>query len=288
MLDHSPSASWLPGTGETGHIADDHELVLPSMVDARVRNAQAPWAEFSSEEYFAHNYKTVQAEDQEILHRVSLFFIDAFADRNRASCAIDVGSGSNLYPALLMLPWADRIQLTDYSPRNVSWLRDEIDDDKPTWDWQPFWHELAGYRGYDQVRKPREQLKAACLGDRDLAGVRRQSVFDLPRGRWQLGTMFFVAESITEEFTEFCEAIGRFAGALQAGAPFAAAFMAGSLGYEVDGTRFPALKVTSDDVRECFEKFGANELSVSANETSPGVRPGYEGMIVATGIAGGR
>src|SRR6266581_4019498 len=102
MLDHSPSASWLPGNGETGHIADDLELALPPMVDVRVRNAQAPWADFSSEEYFAHNYKTVQAEDQEIIHRVSLFFSNAFADRGPARCAIDVGSGSNLYPALLM------------------------------------------------------------------------------------------------------------------------------------------------------------------------------------------
>ena len=40
--------------------------------------------------------------------------------------------------------------------------------------------------------------------------------------------------------------------------------------------------------RECFEKFGATGLNVYMNETSPGVRPGYEGMIVATGIAGAR
>ena len=224
------------------------------MVDVRVRNAQAPWADFSSEEYYAHNYKTVQAEDQEIIRRVSLFFIEAFADRDRAEYAIDVGSGSNLYPALLMLPWAERIRLTDYSPRNVSWLREEIADDRSPWAWQPFWRELHGYPGYDQITEPRPLLKAACLGDCDLAGVRRQSVFELPRAQWQLGTMFFVAESITEEFTEFREAIGRFLGALQAGAPFAAAFMAGSLGYEVDGTWFPALKVTGDDVPGVFRE----------------------------------
>jgi len=293
MLDRSASASWLTrnaetGHTETGHRVDDLQLALPSMVDARVRNAQAPWADFSSEEYYAHNYKSVQAEDQEIIERVSLFFIDAFAERDRAECAIDVGSGSNLYPALLMLPWADHIQLTDYSPRNVSWLAEEIREDRSPWAWQPFWRQLQGYSGYDRISEPRQQLKAACLGDHDRAGVKRQSVFELPRASWQLGTMFFVAESITEEFTEFREAIGRFVGALQAGAPFAAAFMAGSLGYEVDGTWFPALKVTGDDVRECFEKFGANSLNVYMNETSPGVRPGYEGMIVATGITGSR
>jgi hypothetical protein len=258
------------------------------MVHARVRNAKAPWQEFSSEKYFDHNYKKVQAEDQEIINRVSLFFIDAFAGRDRAKRAIDVGSGSNLYPALLMLPWAEHIQLTDYSPRNVDWLRGNVREDRSPWTWQQFWRELEKREGYEQISEPRKQLKEACLRHPELAGIKQQSVFDLPSAQWQLGTMFFVAESITEEFAEFREAIRCFVGALQPGAPFATAFMAGSLGYEVDGTWFPALRVESEDVRGCFEEFGVTDLSVFRNATSPGVRPGYEGMIVATGIVGDR
>ena len=66
----------------------------------------------------------LQAEDQEIIRRVSHFFIRAFADRPpRRGGAIDVGSGTNLYPALLMLPWTEQILLTDYSASNVDWLR---------------------------------------------------------------------------------------------------------------------------------------------------------------------
>lgn len=256
------------------------------MVHPRVPNAKAPWQEFSSEKYFDHNYKKVQAEDQEIIHRVSQFFNDTFAHRDRVKRAIDVGSGSNLYPALLMLPWADHIQLTDYSPRNVEWLRENISTDRSPWTWQQFWRELEKHKAYDQIGEPRKLLREACLGDPELGGIRQQSVFDLPSAQWQLGTMFFVAESITEEFAEFHEAIRRFVGALEPGAPFATAFMAGSLGYEVDGTWFPALQIESADVQGCFEEFGVTDLSVFRNATSPGVRPGYEGMIVATGIIG--
>lgn len=98
--------------------------------------------------------------------------------------------------------------------------------------------------------------------------------------------MFFVAESITQEFSEFCAAIGSFVGALEPGSPFAATFMAGSQGYTVDRTSFPALQVTPDDVARRFTELGASELDVHLNRTSERVRPGYEGMIVATGVAG--
>jgi hypothetical protein len=300
MLDDAQRAAILTANGQGPHMDDDllqltshmgHAvgLVLPSMADARVRNAEAPWDDFSSEKYYDHNYKKVQAEDQEIIQRVSQFFTRAFAHRNRAECAIDVGSGSNLYPALLILPWTNRILLTDYSQRNVRWLRHEVREDRSAWAWQPFWQELEGCKGYDQIGEPRKQLREACRTDEFAsAGIQRKSVFNLPSARWQLGTMFFVAESITEDFAEFRTAINHFVGALRPGAPFAATFMAESLGYEVDGTWFPALKVTTEHVSGCFEEFGADDLNVFMIETPPVVRAGYQGMIVATGIAGDR
>ena len=68
-------------------------------------------------------------------------------------------------------------------------------------------------------------------------------------------------------------AIGGFVGALQPGAPFAATFMAGSSGYAVGGTDFPALRVTPSDVTEHFTRLGASQLSVRLARTPPLVRP---------------
>jgi len=310
MLDHTPSVARLIGKGQSlrmdirQRLADMRrvrELALSAMVDAvdavdaradsadtRVRNAQAPWNDFASEKYYDHNYKVMQAEDQEIIHRVSLFLADAFAGRERAECAIDVGSGANLYPALLMLPWTNHILLTDFSQSNVSWLGREVGEESSPWAWESFWQELKGRQGYDHIDKPRQLLKKACCGNPERAGIRRYSVFDLPAAQWQLGTMFFVAESITEDLAEFRTAIGKFVAALKDGAPFAATFMAESAGYEVGDTWFPASQVTSEQVAECFEKFGVTELTVEMTETPARVREGYNGMIMATGIAGGR
>jgi NNMT/PNMT/TEMT family len=265
-------------------------LALPSMVDVAahvLHNADVQWNRFSSEDYWQRNYYKLQAEDREIIRLVSQFFITVFAGRADGAGArrgIDVGSGTNIYPALLMLPWTDQILLTDFSESNVEWLRRELADDSARWRWRPFWHELQGKEGYAQIGEPRKQLREACQGETGHAGIERRSVFELPAARWDLGTMFFVAESITEDPAEFRDALAGFTGALKPGAPFATAFMAGSHGYPVAGTNFPALPITTDDVRRYFTELGASDLSVERLRTKHRVRDGYKGMIVATGV----
>ncbi len=256
------------------------------MADAP-QNTDAPWDAFSSHDYWRRNYHELQPEDQEIIRCVSRFFVAAFAGRSRVEQGIDVGSGTNLYPALLMLPWAEKILLTDFSASNVRWLRHQLEDedDGATWTWRPFWHELHQADGYNQIGEPRKQLREACAGEQPCAGVEQRSVFDLPSAQWDLGTMFFVAESITGDPAEFRDAVARFVGALKPGAPFAATFMAGSDGYPVAETRFPALPITAADVSEHLTALGADRLSVELLRTKHRVREGYQGMIVATGFA---
>jgi hypothetical protein len=253
-----------------------------------LRNADAPWNKFSPGEYWRRNHHEVQREDQEIIRLVSRFFIQAHTDRPRAERAIDVGSGTNLYPALLMLPWAEQILLTDFSASNVDWLGHQVADEDNSWTWRPFWHELEGKEGYNQIGEPRKHLREACVNDQGYARIEQRSVFGLPPAQWDLGTMFFVAESITQDPEEFGAAIASFVGALRPGAPFAATFMAGSDGYPVAGTRFPALPITREDVRLHFTERGTTDLSVEMLRTTHRVRDGYQGMIVATGFARGR
>ena len=183
-----------------------------------------------------------------------------------------------------MLPWTDRILLTDYSASNVRWLRRRLADDGAAWTWRPFWHELQEAERYSEIDDPGKHLQAACHGEPGYAGIERRSVFSLPKARWDLGTMLFVAESITEDPGEFRAALAHFTGALKPGSPFAAAFMAGSHGYPVADTHFPALPITQVDVRRNFTELGVSDPSVELLQTKHRVRDGYAGMIVTTGI----
>jgi NNMT/PNMT/TEMT family protein len=251
-------------------------------------NGDYPWDEFDSEEYLRRNYAAVHEDDRRTLAFVRDFFADAFAeDPLRAGRhGIDVGTGSNLYPALTMLPFCDRVTLYEHSRANVDWLLGQRDDCWPSWTevWGEFWRVLCERPAYAELTgNPRLEL-AKCTD------VIEGSVFDLGRAdrQWDVGTMFFVAESITTRYVEFVAAVDHFLGALRPGAPFAIAFMAHSTGYRVADNSFPAIAINSDDVRRCLL---GRAVDVAVLHTAAGRNPlrvGYSGMIISHGRAAAR
>lgn len=200
---------------------------------------------------------------------------DFFASRQipSAAFAIDVGTGTNLYPGLAMLPFCTRLDLCDWSLANVRWLRRQVHRFDDNWD--DFWKVYAEREPYAQVEEPRQDFARRVR-------VLRRSVFDLPKRRWDLGTMFFVACSLSSDPGEFQAAIAGFLGALRVRAPFAAAFMAHSEGYRIGDREFPAVDVDAEMVARSLDSI-AYDVSVHPIEIGTPLRTGYGGMIVAVG-----
>ncbi|HKR49193.1 MAG TPA: SCO2525 family SAM-dependent methyltransferase [Pseudonocardiaceae bacterium] len=235
-------------------------------------NSDFPWDDFDSSWYYDHNYKVLRDDDRQIIEVVRDFF--GTLDPSKRRSGIDVGSGPNIYPALTMLPLCDEIKLYEYSTSNVSWLEREIQSYSSSWD--AFWELLTEEASYNSVDSPRRTLATR-------ASVAQGSIFDLPESLWDIGTMFFTAESISPALEEFQIALGCFIRSLRPGAPFSAAFMENSLGYSVDSCRFPAVAVTVNDVENGLtgdtKDLEIHRIGLTENP----LRAGYDGMIVATG-----
>jgi ribosomal protein S18 acetylase RimI-like enzyme len=255
------------------------------------RNEEAPWARFDPNAYYYNNYISLRDDDRAILLRVGEFFSEYFKryQIKRPAHALDIGSGANLYPALSMLPWSTHITLADHSPPNLPWLESEVDESHSgqPWRWTPFWNVVSGMPGYESVSQPDEQLRrlhrggALCIEDLD--------ILNMPSGRrWDLGTMFFVAESITEDYAQFTDAIRNFLRSLRAGSPFAAAFMVGSGGYPVKGVRFPAVKTDADDIEAQFAGKVASLRRFDIPKLNEPLRDhdddNYDGMLLLVGV----
>jgi len=238
-------------------------------------NDDAPWDRFDSDDYFWHNYGHLRHDDAQIIEIVADFFVHCF-DRSQPgnlAKAIDVGSGTNLYPALTMLPFASRVTLFERSPSNRQWLIDAVNE--PQGSWNEFWKAIAADRPtYQRIRDPLDVLAGR-------AWVTKGNVFALEPNQFDLGTMFFVAESITTRDDEFRRATQNFVGSLVPGAPFAAAFMRRSGGYFVGSTFFPAYSIDTVDVESCLPPIA--RMSQIKRVDSDDLRDGYSGMIVATG-----
>ena len=161
-------------------------------------NDDFPWDSFDSEWYLKHNYGTMRDDDQRILELLAEFF-DGLGDRRQRVLRhdIEVGTGTNLYPILAALPLCSRITLHERAATNCQWLRKETASFSRLW--TPYWDVLAERELYRPIRDPRWAVH-------DRTCVRQGTIFGLPRAAYDLGTMFFVAEGITERVDEFTRA----------------------------------------------------------------------------------
>jgi NNMT/PNMT/TEMT family len=252
-------------------------LIATAPASSRPRaNDEFDWNQFGPAEYHRHNYATLREDDAAILGLVQEWFAETAAPGAPPRRGLDVGAGPNLYPALSMLPYCHTITLSEYSGQNVSWLKGQTADLAQSW--APFWERLS----------PKDSRGTFAQARRWLAGravVEQGSIFDLPRAQWEMGTMFFVAESLTEVRAEFERAVGAFLGALRPGAPFAAAFMELSQGYAVGPRRFPALALDEAGIAAALAGFCRGCRTHRIALPAAPLRGGYEGMVVALGVA---
>jgi hypothetical protein len=245
-------------------------------------NQDVAWDGFNTNVYWHHNYKRLRDDDRFILRKVGQFFAAHFTSlpQCKVESGIDVGTGGNLYPALAMLPWCERIILTDHSQANLEWIERQCQNIEPSW--EEFWSELARIDGYPSAE---EFSPFAELARPERVSVEWMNVFHLPVSSYDVGTMFFVAESMTNFQDEFKRATASFLRCLRPGAPFAAAFMDSSQGYEVGAECYPAVRaVTVGEVRATLVELGASidveKVPIPAEDP---LREGYEGMIIAVG-----
>ncbi|KYK10063.1 SCO2525 family SAM-dependent methyltransferase [Streptomyces rochei] len=253
-------------------------MPLRSWSESAQSNADAQWDDFDPTLYVQKNYSTVLSVDETIISIVRAHFSDHFRRvSGPAVRGIDVGAGANLYPALSMLPWCDEITLLDRSKTNLDYLRHQLAGHDDVW--EKFWRKLCLENAYAVLPGgPWARLS-------DVAKVELGDILepvDDP-GRWQTGTMFFVAESMSTSTEEFHRAVRHFLEMLAPGAPFAAAFMEHSQGYSVGSTWFPACDVGEDDIRASI---GRSAESVRTYRIGrPGeVRPGYTSIVLACGF----
>ncbi|MGC3001079.1 SCO2525 family SAM-dependent methyltransferase [Streptomyces sp. G35A] len=238
------------------------------------RNADAPWSKFDPEAYVDLNYRTPLEVDLLIVELMRDYFGRCFAGSvPNAVRGVDVGAGANLYPALSMLPWCEKIVLLEYAHPNVEYLERQAGPAGYDRAWDAFWDVLGEAPAYRRV-EPRSRFS-------EIVRVERANLLDLDgRRRWDIGTMFFVADSMSECPEEFRRGVLCFLGALNEGAPFAAAFMKESVGYRVGEHRYPAYRVNEKRVRAAMEPFTAE---LETHDLHHMVRPGHEGMILALG-----
>ena len=233
-------------------------------------NASLPWDSFDTSDYLQHNYVRMRDDDQQIVGIDGpVLRYGRCAKRTRSRCRHRRKplSGAGHVAGVF----------DDHA-------RGEIGD-------EPGVARRRGAATVGDLGSVRQEVTAnttaaGALDPRTAMAARVRitpgDIYDLPCDAWDLGTMLFVAESITDRWEEFALAIRAFVESLSVDAPFVAAFMENSQGYRVGSEDFGAVAVDAADLSYVFAPW-AHHVDVHPIHTSNRLRAGYDGMLLVTG-----
>ncbi|MFH9728107.1 class I SAM-dependent methyltransferase [Streptomyces sp. NPDC017254] len=221
-------------------MTDRPEAVRSSAPRVR-RNRDADWNAWPVADYLAENYRELHPIDIGVIrHHSAVYRRYAPGGLDRT---LELGAGPNLYPLMPAGAAARRIDALEPSAASVRYLRGQLARG-PDDSWQPF---------YALCRSLDPALPTSCAEALRPVRVVPGTTGDLVPGTYDLVSMNFVAESVTEdlgEFTALCEA---FVGAVRPGGRILAAFMERMPSYRIGtGPVWPALPVDEAALRTVF------------------------------------
>lgn len=234
-----------------------------------LRNGDVAWDGFDTGGYLADNYTSVHVVDRAIIAELSPYY--AAIAPGSVGRSLDVGTGPNLYPLMLASAASRRLEALEYSAANVAYLRRTVRDGASA-DWAPFWSLCRS-------------LNPALGRDLDSTigrvSVRQGSAFALPERRYELASMFFVAESVTGDYHEFREMCHRLVRCVVPGGHLVAAFMAGMPSYHLSGQTLPSFPLDEGTLEMTLRPV-TSALRVWRLPADPTIPYQHDGVLLMT------
>lgn len=237
------------------------------------------WEHFDSAEYAERNYggDFPLPEDRDLIATAIAQLEKADLPVGGVRTVADIGSGPNFYPSMMLAPYVasgGEIRMLDYSSRNREFISQFLSqpDGQPSM-WDKFEDLMVSLGG--------QKYAGALQRARSLSQVAAGSIYNLPVGEYDIVTSYFVPESITISRREFRQALRSLSGAVKRDGLLIAAHMVGSLGYYAgQENRFPAIRLSIDDLAEAYRDLDLEFSLYQASESDEKCREGYHGMAV--------
>ncbi|MGW6026709.1 class I SAM-dependent methyltransferase [Streptomyces sp. NPDC055099] len=238
---------------------------------APTRNDDVDWDSWPVQDYLGENYRELHPSDAAVIAHHSAFY--RRFGRASAACSLEFGAGPNLYPLMMAAAASRRIDAVEASAAGVAYLTRQLEQ-APDASWLPF-HALC--RRLNPDLPP--TLPEALAGVRVVHGDIRA----LEPGTYDIASMNFVAEGVTEDFAEFTDFCHRFVRSVAPGGHLVAAFMENMPTYRIGpASLWPGCPVNPAVVTEVFAPL-TEHLAVTRIDADPTL-PDYgdSGMVLLT------
>ena len=237
-------------------------------------NRDCNWEDFDCDAYVAKNYAKISQPDSAILEHL----IDFHSRVPSGGSMVEIGAGPNLYPLMAGSIYRDSIHVTDVSTTNLRYLQRHMEVELLQQPWNQW---LAILRTIDSTY---ERLGASLRYLRDRCTFEELSIFDLSEDRYDVSSMHFVAESITNDYQEFVAGCDKAIGCLRKGGYFAMSFMLSSQGYLTGDVEFPAVSVDEEEICRVLAERCREVEHIVLKGPENVVREGHTGILLAYGM----
>ena len=274
--DHAPTGDDL--LTEDDNLSEGDRLLVEvveaddlSTEDDVVRNADVDWDQWPVEQYLAEIYAELHPIDAAVIDHHSAYY--ATLAPGSVARSLEFGAGPNLYPLMLAAGCSTWIDALEPSAANLAYLRRQLStgaDDH----WTAF---------YARCRQGNPSLPASLDSALSAVHVVPGSGLDLAEERYDLASMHFVAESVTESGAEFAALCRAFIRSVRPGGHLVAGFMEKMPSYSLgQGPQWPGFPVDSDQIRQVFAPL-TDELVIDRIDSDPTL-PDYgdSGIVVLT------
>ncbi|RUP65987.1 hypothetical protein SSPNP10_22370 [Streptomyces sp. NP10] len=243
------------------------------MVKRVTRNGDVDWDSWPVQDYLAENYRDLHPSDAAVIAHHSAVYRGIEA--GSAARTVEFGAGPNLYPLLLAAAASRRIDAVEASTAGVRYLVGQITRG-PDSSWEQF-HALCRELNPDLPPTLPEALAAVHVVHSD--------VRNLKPGTYDIASMNFVAEGVTEDFTEFADFCRRFAHSVRPGGRLVAAFMENMPTYRIGpASQWPGCPIDPSVVTAVFSPL-TDDLQVTRIGSDPTL-PDYgdSGMVLLSAL----
>lgn len=243
------------------------------MCGTPTRNDDVDWDAWPVEDYLAENYRELHPSDAAVIAHHSAFYRRLAP--GSAARSVEFGAGPNLYPLMLACAASRHVDAIEASAAGVAYLNRQLHRGADA-SWEPF---------YSLCRELNPQLPPTLAQALAVVHVVHADVRALPPDTYDIASMNFVAEGITEDFDELKEFCGRFVRSVRPGGRVVAAFMENMPTYRIGpASRWPGCPVNPRLVTEIFAPL-TQHLAVTRIESDPSL-PDYgdSGMVLLTAV----
>lgn len=244
---------------------------IDPVAESVVRNAEVDWNRWPVEQYLKEIYQELHPVDAALIDHHNAYY--RLLSPNSLARSLEFGAGPNLYPLMLAAGCSRAIDALDPSSANVNYLRRQIADG-PDEHWSAF---------YQRCRLGNDMLPLSLTEALSRVRVVQANGLSVPPGGYDLASMHFVAEGVTESRDEFSALCLAFIRSVRPGGHLIAAFMENLPSYRLSvGPEWPGYPVDGEKVRRVFQAH-TEDLVIERLDTDPTL-PAYgeSGMVLLT------